>query len=139
MVGQHVIIDMYGIDPDIINTINNLDKSIELWNNELDNVFKTANVNCLNISWHNFDRCGAFTALYLLAESHLSIHTWPEKKYIALDIFTCGESNIDLIVDYLIKYFNPTNKIIRKINRGLISEKINEQIVSNSNYFPFYC
>lgn len=45
----------------------------------------------LNYQWHQFKPHGV-TCLVLLAESHLSIHTWPEKGSAAVDIFTCGEA-----------------------------------------------
>lgn len=64
---------------------------------------------------------GAFTVLYLLAESHLSIHTWPEHKYIALDVFTCGSSDTKLVVDRIVEYFQPKNKKIITLDRGDIS------------------
>jgi S-adenosylmethionine decarboxylase proenzyme len=72
----------------------------------------------LNISWHNFDNQGAFTALYLLSESHLSIHTWPEHNFIALDVFTCGKSDPKFIVDRIINYFSPKKYIINPLQRG---------------------
>jgi len=118
MVGKHVILDLYEVDPNNMIKINNNDISVKSWNILLQQKFKEANVNCLNVSWHNFDNSGAFTALYLLSESHLSIHTWPEKKYIAIDIFTCGNSNIELLTNFIIQYFNPSKKEIQTFTRG---------------------
>lgn len=59
------------------------------------------------------------TAVCLLSESHLSIHTWPEKKYAAIDIFTCGEHCDPLIAcNYLIKVFKTINPKIHIVPRG---------------------
>ena len=118
MAGKHIILDLYDVDPNIMININNDSISIKEWNMLLYNQFKQADVNCLNVSWHNFNNSGSFTALYLLSESHLSIHTWPEKKYIAIDIFTCGNSNIELLKDFIIKYFNPSKNEIKSFFRG---------------------
>ena len=120
MVGQHVIIDMFGIDQNKMISINNTDLSIELWNNNLTNIIKKANANCLNISWHNFDRNGAFTSLYLLSESHLSIHTWPEKNYAAVDVFTCGShTNPKLACEFLINAFQSKQHRVTIVERGI--------------------
>jgi S-adenosylmethionine decarboxylase len=59
------------------------------------------------------------TAVCLLSESHLSIHTWPEKKYAAIDIFTCGEHCHPIkACDFLIQAFNSINPKVQIIPRG---------------------
>ena len=118
MVGKHVILDLYDVEPIKMININNDGTSIHEWNILLGKKFKEANVNCLNVNWHNFNNSGSFTCLYLLAESHLSIHTWPENKFIAIDIFTCGNSNIDILTEFMIKYFNPVKKELKILSRG---------------------
>jgi S-adenosylmethionine decarboxylase len=59
------------------------------------------------------------TAVCLLAESHLSIHTWPEKSYAAIDIFTCGDhcNPIDAC-NFLVNAFESKTPKIHVINRG---------------------
>ena len=123
MVGNHIIVDMFGINIDKIVNINKNEKNIQEWNFFIKLCFDEANISLLNTSWHNFDNNGAFTVIYLLAESHLSLHTWPEKNYIALDVFTCGNSNTELIVEKIISYFEPINTKVNKLKRG---ENINE-------------
>ena len=61
---------------------------------------------------------GSFTALFLLSESHLSIHTWPEHNYISIDIFTCGNCNIDLMAKLMLNYFKPEKTNITRLSRG---------------------
>ena len=59
------------------------------------------------------------TAVCLLSESHLSIHTWPEKQYAAIDIFTCGDHCKPILAcDYLIRAFKTLNPKIQIITRG---------------------
>jgi len=118
MIGKHIIVDMFDINSDKFININKNDESIEKWNSFIKECFDQANISLLNISWHNFDNKGAFTAIYLLSESHLSIHTWPEYNYIALDVFTCGNSDTQLIVDKVINYFEPKYTNINNLERG---------------------
>jgi len=122
MVGHHIIVDMFGIEIEKIVNINKNKLSIQEWEFFIKDCFNEANISLLNTSWHNFDNKGAFTVIYLLAESHLSIHTWPEKNYIALDVFTCGNSNTELIVQKIVKYFKPINITINKLKRGEINK-----------------
>ena len=64
------------------------------------------------------------TAVCLLSESHLSIHTWPEKKYAAIDIFTCGEHCNPLAAcNHLIQVFESKNPKIKVIARGYEESK----------------
>lgn len=118
MIGKHFIVDMFDINSDKFMNINKNDDSIEKWNSFIKECLVQANVSLLNISWHNFDNNGAFTVIYLLSESHLSIHTWPENNFIALDIFTCGNSNTQLIVNKIINYFEPKYTNINNLERG---------------------
>ena len=54
----------------------------------------------LDVSSHKFDPQGV-TAIALLAESHISIHTWPEKGQAAVDVFTCGNCNPELAGEHI--------------------------------------
>ena len=59
----------------------------------------------IDINFHKFEPQGV-TGLALLADSHISIHTWPEKGLAMCDIFTCGvDSTPELAVEYLSKQF----------------------------------
>jgi len=131
--GKHIIVDMFDCN---IEKCNFIIENKEVWESFINDCFEKANITLLETSWHNFDKKGAFTVLYLLAESHLSIHTWPEHKYIALDVFTCGNSNTSFVVDKMIDYFEPQyiNKDIMK--RGGLEKKqlnINENSKNKDN------
>jgi len=121
--GKHIILDLYGVNLNILQNINN--STYYLFNEFIEHILQTANIHLLSKNVHFFNLVienvkieGAFTALYLLSESHLSIHTWPEKDFIAIDIFTCGDCNINYIADKLIDYFEPKNKKLTLLNRG---------------------
>jgi len=63
-----------------------------------------------------------FSAIALLAESHLSLHAWPELGYVALDVFTCGQADPQKIMSSLEKHFRPKETAYLKIPRGRARE-----------------
>lgn len=122
-VGKHIILDLYDVNNEILQSINT--STFYLFNDFIEHTLKRANIHLLskNIHFFNFNHenkkiDGAFTALYLLSESHLSIHTWPEKNYIAIDIFTCGNCDVEYIAQRFIDYFEPKNKKLTLLERG---------------------
>ena len=82
--GKHMICDIKNIKN---QTLLNNPKQLT---NLLDNICKTYEYTILNKSQHEFEPQG-FTTLYLLSESHISIHTFPENNYAAIDIYTCRQ------------------------------------------------
>lgn len=75
----------------------------------------------LKVIVHKFQPQG-ITGVVLLAESHLSLHSWPEINYLAIDIFTCGEKAIPYkALEYLKKKFQPKKVKVQIIKRGIIS------------------
>jgi S-adenosylmethionine decarboxylase len=101
--GKHMICDIKNI-----KNKNLLNSPIRL-TNLLDNICSTYDYKILNKIQHKFQPQG-FTTLYLLSESHISIHTFPEKQYAAIDIYTCRQykdNEVYLeIYNYLIKEFD---------------------------------
>lgn len=87
----------------------------------LNNICDKYNFTILNTVDHEFDPHG-FTLLYLLSESHISIHTFPELEYFALDIYTCREYEdntvYEEIYEYLVNTFQAKNEQPIIINRG---------------------
>jgi len=82
---------------------------------------RKAEATIVDISFHEFSPFG-ISGMVVIAESHLSIHTWPEYGYAAVDIFTCGDL-IDPIVaaQYLINFFESKNPSIVEMKRGILS------------------
>ncbi len=71
---------------------------------------------------HDFgDRCG-FTGVAVLAESHISIHTWPENDYAAIDIFMCGDAEPMRSLDVLRQYFTPGREQVDILQRGNMAQ-----------------
>ena len=72
----------------------------------------------LEVVSHKFSPQG-FSAVILLAESHIALHYWPEEEYLAVDIFTCGKrTDPQKGLEYLKEQFQPKKIEIQKISRG---------------------
>jgi S-adenosylmethionine decarboxylase len=82
-VGKHCILELYDCEP------ARLDDEAFL-RDTITTAAKRAGATLLNLITHRFQPQGV-TGLALLAESHISIHTWPESGYAAVDVFTCGD------------------------------------------------
>ncbi len=72
----------------------------------------------LDVKLHQFGENGGITGVALLAESHISIHTWPEINYAALDVFVCGVCDAQKAVESLKSYFKPLRFKVTNISRG---------------------
>ena len=84
----------------------------------LNKASKLAKATVLNLISNKFEPQGV-TALALLAESHISIHTWPESNYSAVDIFTCGQNMLpELASQYLIEALKAKEHFLRVIERN---------------------
>ncbi len=83
MVGKHCILELYNCDQAKLNDEAFLRTIVTT-------AAKLAGATLLNLITHRFEPQGV-TGLALLAESHISIHTWPENGYAAVDVFTCGD------------------------------------------------
>lgn len=109
--GVHLIIELSGCDFLILN-------NKKLLTSTLNAVCDVGEFTKLNSVEHSFSPHGV-TMLYLLSESHISIHTWPEHGYAAVDIFTCGTPPSDqLIIEVIQNNLNPAHYDIKKIQRG---------------------
>ena len=86
MVGKHCILELYDCDPAKLDNETFLRDTITT-------AAERAGATLLNLITHRFEPQGV-TGLALLAESHISIHTWPENGYAAVDVFTCGDHTL---------------------------------------------
>jgi len=81
--GKHVIMDISGCNLDLLNNLTFLKKLLV-------EAAERANATVLNVAFHHFTPQGV-SGVAVISESHLSIHTWPEYGYAALDFYTCGD------------------------------------------------
>lgn len=80
-----------------------------------------SNATVIDSRGHEFGDSSGITWVILLAESHISFHSWPEHNYIAIDFFMCGHANPEGAIEVIKEHFKPTNCEITKIDRGYIS------------------
>ena len=108
---KHFLLELYRCDYEKLNDESFLRCTVN-------NAAKLANASVLNLISNKFQPQGV-TAIALLAESHLSIHTWPEAHYSAVDIFTCGQNMTpDISCKYLIQVLMAKEHLLRVINRN---------------------
>ena len=110
--GSHLIIDLWNTRFD--NKINTLKKIIK-------KAVLIANATMLHIHLHRFGKEEGISGVAILAESHISVHTWPERDYIAFDIFMCGDTKPKEAAQYLIDTLKPKKNKITNLRRGVIS------------------
>ena len=106
--GVHLIIDLHGA--------KGLD-DIDLVEATLRRCVDAAEATLLHIHVHHFQPNGV-SGVAVLAESHISIHTWPDAGYAALDVFMCGKAIPDACIPVLREAFNPGRVEVNEILRG---------------------
>ena len=114
--GKHMLIDIFGAQ--------GLDCCVKM-----EQVFKeavlAANATLLHIHMHHFGEGAGVSGVAVLSESHISVHTWPERGYAAFDIFMCGNAQPELALA-VIKLAFPAEDV--QVSYHYRGEKINEQI-----------
>ena len=78
-----------------------------------------ASATVLNSHFHHFGEAQGVTGVVLLMESHMSIHTWPEHGYAAIDLFMCGQAQVDLALQFLQLKLRSETQTIQMVQRGL--------------------
>lgn len=106
--GRHIIAEFW--DCENAQSETGLAEAIE-------QAVRSARATLLDLKIRRFYPQG-YSAIALLAESHLSLHAWPELGYVALDVFTCGEAEPQQIVHHLEQHFRPRDTEYIKIPRG---------------------
>jgi S-adenosylmethionine decarboxylase len=111
VVGKHAIYELLGANPNLLN-------NEEFVKTALTEAASTAGATLLSLVSYRFEPQGV-TAIALLSESHISIHTWPEHGYAAIDCFTCGEHTDPESACHSMKYsFESTHGSMRLLKRG---------------------
>lgn len=105
--GMHIIVDLYEAE--------HLD-DIELIEKVMRECIETCGAHLLHIHLHHFTPNHGVTGVAVLSESHISVHTWPERNFAAFDIFMCGNAEPELAVDILQERFK-AKKVISKIKQ----------------------
>jgi S-adenosylmethionine decarboxylase len=106
--GVHLIIDLHGAEG-----LNDID----LIETTLRRCVDAAQATLLHIHVHHFQPNGV-SGVAVLAESHISIHTWPDAGYAALDVFMCGKASPDACIPVLREAFKAKRVDVNEILRG---------------------
>jgi len=112
--GKHLLVELKDCNPEVIKDLNTVREAML-------NAARQARATIIDVAFHEFSPFG-ISGMIVIAESHLSIHTWPEYGYAAVDIFTCGDIiKPELAARYLIEKFESKNPSIVEMKRGIIS------------------
>ncbi len=109
--GTHLLVDLWGA--------SNLD-SPEAIDAALREAAVTAGATILHGHFHHFTPNGGVSGVLVLAESHISIHTWPERDFAAIDIFMCGACDPRLAIPVLQRAFRPQRIDLGEQLRGRV-------------------
>jgi S-adenosylmethionine decarboxylase len=107
--GAHLIVDLF--DAGRLDDVDHIETTLR-------RCVEAAGATLLHIHLHHFEPNGGVSGVAVLAESHISIHSWPERRYAALDIFMCGKAEPDKCIPILRQAFDPGRLAVSELLRG---------------------
>ncbi len=111
--GTHLLLELKTCNSKFLNDLKKVQEIMV-------SAAKEAKATIVETSFHKFSPFG-ISGVVVIAESHISIHTWPEYGYAAIDIFTCGEAlKPEDAAAYLIEKFQSKDPSIMELKRGLL-------------------
>jgi S-adenosylmethionine decarboxylase len=112
--GKHLIVELWGAKN--IASEENTEKVLR-------EAVKACKATLLDVHAHAFSPYNGISAVAILKESHISIHSWPEFNYAAADIFVCGDVDPYLAIPVLKKGFSVEEVQVMEFKRGIFDEK----------------
>jgi len=110
--GRHLLLELFDCDPEAINSLDIVKASMV-------EAARRAQATIVDVVFHEFNPFG-ISGVVVIAESHLAIHTWPEYRYAAVDVFSCGETlQPQVAVDYLVEQFGSARASVVELQRGV--------------------
>jgi len=127
--GRQILVEFYDCDEAKLNDIIFIEQA-------LIQATKESRATIISHNFHKFSPYGV-SGVVVIAESHVAIHTWPEYRYAAVDIFTCGDT-IDpwLIQDKLKEMFNSGNVSSMEMKRGMFRIPDGEKLLFKPSQAP---
>lgn len=110
--GTHLILDLWGA--------KHLDE-LDTMEQAMREAVSVSGATLLHIHLHHFTPNGGISGVAVLAESHISVHTWPERDYAAFDIFMCGDAKPEMSIPVLKQHFFPGRMEITEHLRGIVT------------------
>ena len=110
--GRHLLLELFDCDFDAIS-------NLEAVKGALVEAAKRAHATIVDVVFHEFNPFGV-SGVVVIAESHLSIHTWPEYRYAAVDVFSCGDVlQPHVAADYLVEQLGAGRASVVELQRGI--------------------
>ncbi|MGE3918899.1 MAG: adenosylmethionine decarboxylase [Hyphomicrobiaceae bacterium] len=116
--GTHLIIDLFGARR--LDDLKHVERTLK-------RCVDVAGATLLHIHLHHFTPNGGVSGVAVLSESHISIHSWPEANYAALDVFMCGDAKPHLAVGVLKEAFEADDVVVKEHLRGEELEQLQWQ------------
>ncbi len=114
--GTHLLVELRGCNSKLLNDLKKVEDILVA-------AAKEAHATVIESRFHKFSPFG-ISGVVVIAESHLTIHTWPEYGYAAVDVFTCGEVlKPEVAANYMIDKFQSRSPSIVEVKRGLLSRE----------------
>jgi S-adenosylmethionine decarboxylase len=114
--GRHLLVELYNCDPKIIADSRKIEDVMV-------GAAKHAKAHIVDVVFHTFNPHG-LSGVIVIAESHLTIHTWPEYAFASVDVYTCGnEVNPWRAYRYLVKNLRARNVTAMEMKRGVLNIK----------------
>ena len=116
ILGKHLIVEYSGCDNGMLDNLEQLEK-------HLNESVRRAGATIVSSRFHRYNPQGV-SGVVVIAESHISIHTWPEYGYAAVDFFTCGDA-VDpyKAYEYIKEQLKATDASVSELKRGIPSER----------------
>lgn len=116
ILGRHLIVEYVDCDRAVLDDLSSLEKSMT-------QAVRLSGATIVKSSFHRYNPQGV-SGVVVIAESHMSIHTWPEYGYAAVDFFTCGEEcDPSLAHEYMVKALRCKSSEVKELERGIPSRR----------------
>jgi len=111
--GTHIILDLWQASR--LDDLDHMEAAMR-------EIVASCGATLLHIHLHHFTPSGGISGVAVLAESHISVHTWPERDFAAFDVFMCGDAKPENAGPVLQRYFEPSQMNISQHYRGVVSK-----------------
>ncbi|MEO0422757.1 MAG: adenosylmethionine decarboxylase [Pseudomonadota bacterium] len=111
--GTHLIADLWGATR--LDELDHMETALR-------DAVEAAGATLLHIHLHHFTPNGGISGVAVLAESHISVHTWPERDFAAFDVFMCGDAKPLKAIDVLKRAFTPSRTEVGEHMRGIVTK-----------------
>jgi S-adenosylmethionine decarboxylase len=110
--GRHLLLELYDCSSEVLNNVESVKVAMV-------EAAKRAEATIIDVVFHEFNPFG-ISGVVVISESHLSIHTWPEHRYAAVDIFSCGDTLKPAeAANYLVEQFGASRASCVEVKRGV--------------------